>query len=78
MPLRDVRIVSHQVGRPKKKESERKDNRVIARLTDEAYDELVQYTLKHGVSISDFVRFCIEEMLEQEKDRERLGYSDEY
>ena len=69
-------VISHQRGRPKKKESERKENKVFARLTDETYDELVQFTTKRGITISDFVRTCIEEMLEKERDRERYGYDD--
>lgn len=77
MSTRHVRIVSHQIGRPKKEESEKKNNRVIVRLADDTYDELVQYTLKHGLTISDFVRFCVEEILKQESDRERLGYTDD-
>lgn len=78
VPIRNVRIVSHQVGRPKKEESEKKNNRLNVRLTDDTYDELIQFTMKRGISLSDFVRVCIEETLKKEKDMERLGYSDEY
>lgn len=82
MPIRNVRIVSHKIGRPKKEESEKKNNRVIARLTDDTYDRLVQHVTKRGLIMSDFVRYCIEEVLDREEERERelkrLGYSDEY
>lgn len=82
MPIRNVRIVSHQVGRPKKEESEKKGNRINVRLTDDIYDRLLQHTTKRGLITSEFVRYCIEEELEREEERERelkrLGYSDEY
>lgn len=69
-------VISHQRGRPKKKESERKENKVFARLTDETYDELIQFTTKRGITVSDFVRTCIEEMLDRENDKARYGYDD--
>ncbi len=82
MPIRNVRIVSHQVGRPKKEESEKKNNRLNVRLTDDVYDRLLQHTTKHGLIMSEFARYCIEEVLDREEERERemkrLGYSDEY
>ena len=82
MPIRNVRIVSHKIGRPKKEESEKKNNKGIARLTDDFYEGLIQYTMKHNISVSDFLRYCIEDVLEREEERERemkrLGYSDEY
>ena len=82
MPIRNVRIVSHQVGRPKKEESEKKNNRLNVRLTDDIYDRLLQHTTKRGLIMSEFVRYCIEEQLDREEERERemkrLGYSDEY
>lgn len=69
-------VISHQRGRPKKKESERKENKVFARLTDETYDELIQFTTKRGITVSDFVRTCIEEMLDRENDKARYSYDD--
>jgi len=82
VPIRNVRIVSHKIGRPKKEESEKKNNKVIARFTDDVYDRLIQHTMKHNISVSDFLRYCVEEVLDREEERERemkrLGYSDEY
>lgn len=82
MPIRNVRIVSHKIGRPKKEESEKKNNKVIVRLTDDIYDRVIQYTMKHNISVSDFLRYCIEGELDREEERERemkrLGYSDKY
>ena len=78
----NVRIVSHQIGRPKMDESNKKNNRVNVRLTDETYDRLLHHTTKHGLIMSEYVRYCIEEELDREEERERemkrLGYSDEY
>lgn len=82
MPIRNVRIVSHKIGRPKKEESEKKNNRLNVRLTDDVYDRLLRHTTKHGLIMSEFARYCIEEVLDREEERERemkrLGYSDEY
>lgn len=82
VPIRNVRIVSHKIGRPKKEESEKKNNRLNVRLTDDVYDRLLQHTTKHGLIMSEFARYCIEEVLDREEERERemkrLGYSDEY
>ena len=69
-------VISHQRGRPKKDDCVRRDNRINIRLTEETYDRLVRLSTRAGRSISDYARFCIEEMMDREEDRERYGYDD--
>lgn len=70
--------INHKRGPQFKKESERKRNHVMVRLTDEVYGKAVEEAHRNDISISNWIRVLIEEALERAEDRERYGEYDEY
>lgn len=57
-----------------KSEEEKKNHRIMARLDDKTYTRLFKRLEVEQVSLSDYVRVAVEEMLDRDDDRERFDY----
>ena len=64
-------------GRPPKSEDDRKPYKVYVRLTTNQYHSLLEHAERAGIPVSDYIRYCIEETIDREDDRERMEYYDE-
>jgi hypothetical protein len=59
---------THRIGRPPLDDSKRKDKRLLLRFDEEMYDALVRHAQLSGRTITEDVRYCLEEIFERDKD----------
>ena len=70
--------ISHQKGRPFAKDEDRRSRNIQIRVTENVYENLKKLAEKNGISISTYGRVIVEEAIDRDRDRERLGEYDEY
>lgn len=59
-------FINHKRGPLPKKEEDKKMYRVVARVNKETYDAVLSVMKRDNVSMSDFVRTCVENALDIE------------
>ena len=71
-------MLKRQRGRPEIDGDNKKTRLVAARMNEESYKRLLKVLEKESVSMSDFVRTCVENAVDGYLERLEMGYDDGY